>query len=81
MTSKYDIAANATLAGLDGFRGVLSADMQRKVFGENAYGRKTINIDCSGQGRVFGQVSCSFGTDSSFFEHSFERIAAGRISF
>jgi hypothetical protein len=81
MPNRYDIAANLTLADLDGFRGVLPAATQKQVFGRNVYGRKTISIDCNGQGRVFGQFKVCFGTDSSFFDHSFDDIATGRTSF
>jgi len=76
--TKYDIAANITIAGLDGFRGRMSAKTQRDIFGRKAFGRKLINIDNTGQGRVFGCVSCSFGTDSNFFELSFDEISSGK---
>ncbi len=79
--NRYDIAANLTLADLDGFKGVLPAATQKQMFGRNVYGRKSISIDCNGQGRVFGQFSVCFGTDGSFFDHSFDDIASGRTSF
>jgi hypothetical protein len=81
MITKYDIAANLTLAGLDGFTGVLSAVIQRQMFGFSAYGRKTIRIDCSGQGNVSGKFRVCFGADSSVFSHSFDEIAAGNVRF
>ena len=77
----YDIAANLTLADLDGFKGVLPAATQRQMFGRNVYGRKTISIDCNGQGRVYGWRSLCFGTDGESFQHSFDDSAAGRVSF
>ena len=73
--SKYDIAANVAVAGLDGFSGRLPAAKQREVFGRNVFGKKTITIDASGQGRVHGVYSVCFGTDIAFFDTSFEEIA------
>lgn len=73
--SKYDIAANVALAELDGFEGVMSAAQQKKVFGRNIFGRKRIKIDASGQGKVTGNYSVAFGTDSAFFDKSFDDIA------
>ena len=79
--TKYDVASNLVIAGLDGFKGVLSAKQQRELFGYVPYGKKTVNIDCSGQGRVYGFRIVSFGTDSERFEHDFQRIAERRVSF
>lgn len=75
MTDKYQIAANVVLAGLDGFHGRLTAKQQREIFGANVFGKKLINIDASGQGKVTGSFSVCFGTDRDFFEKSFEVIA------
>ena len=73
--NKYDVAANVALAGLDEWTGRLSGAQQRSLFGLYIFGRKTITIDCSGQGRVYGQYSCAYGQDGAFFDKSFERIA------
>lgn len=73
--NRYDIASSVMLADLEHFSGQLSAETQRQVFGRNIFGRKTITIDCEGQGRVYGAYSVSFGTDSAFFNKSFEQIA------
>jgi hypothetical protein len=75
MTDKYQIAANVALAGLDGFEGRLPAKRQREVFGANLFGKKTIKIDASSQGKVAGWFSVCFGTDHAAFEFSFEQIA------
>lgn len=72
---KYQIAANAAFTGLDGFEGRLSAAKQRNIFGACLFGRKTIKIDASNQGRVTGGYSVCFGTDWSTFEFSFTEIA------
>lgn len=75
MLTKYDIAANVTLAELDGFQGRLTAKVQKEIFGRNIFGKKKIKIDASNQGTVSGTYSCCFGTDSAWFEKSFEQIA------
>lgn len=75
MIDKYEIAARVAVAGLDGFDGRMCAADQRRVFGGYVFGRKQFRIDASGQGRVSGSYSSCFGTDSAFFEWSFDRIA------
>jgi hypothetical protein len=75
MTNKYEIAANVTLAGLDGFKGRLAAKQQRELFGANIFGKKVVKIDASNQGQVTGSFSVCFGTDRNHFEKSFEQIA------
>ncbi len=74
-TDRYQIAANVALAGLDGFKGRLSAKQQREVFGAYFFGKKFIKIDASNQGSVSGGYSVCFGTDWSTFEKSFDQIA------
>lgn len=73
--NKYEIASRIALAGLDGFTGRLTAAQQRELFGRNIFGRKKVTIDASGQGRVHGWHSAAYGTDSVFFDKSFEEIA------
>jgi hypothetical protein len=75
MTDKYQIAANVTLAGLDGFKGRLTAKQQREVFGANIFGKKVVKIDASNQGQVTGSFSVCYGTDRNIFEQTFEQIA------
>ena len=75
MTDKYEIAAKVTIADQDGFVGTMAAKLQRELFGCYAFGRKTISIDASGQGSVSGHYSCCYGTDSAFFNKSFDQIA------
>ena len=75
MITKYDIAANLELAGLDGFTGVMSAETQRQMFGKNIFGRKKLKVDASNQGKVTGSFSVAFGTDWSTFSKSFDEIA------
>lgn len=86
MTDKYQIAANITIAGLDGFKGRLTAKQQKELFGANLFGKKKLTIDTSNQGRVFGSFSVCFGTCHNWFEKSFEEIAdvvnsGNRMSF
>ncbi len=52
---KYEIAANVAINGLDGFTGTMSAKQQREVFGGVWFGRKTITVDASNQGQVYGR--------------------------
>ncbi len=75
MIDKYKIAARIEIAGLDGFKGTMKAAQQKAIFGAYLFGRKTISIDASGQGRVHGTYSCAYGTDSAFFDISFQQIA------
>lgn len=75
---KYQIAANIELAELDGYKGKMSAKMQRELFGTYLFGRKTINIDARNQGRVWGTYSMAYGMDWGSFDISFERIATGK---
>jgi hypothetical protein len=73
--TKYDIAANVTLEQLEGFEGRMTASLQRRVFGRSIFGKKTIHIDTTNQGRVFGSFKVAFGTDFVTFDFSFEEIA------
>lgn len=75
MFDKYQIAANVTLEDLENFKGKLPAEKQRQIFGRNIFGKKTINIDTTNQGRVFGKFVVCFGTDCCHFDFSFEEIA------
>lgn len=72
---KYQIAANVTLAGLDGFKGRLSAKRQREVFGAALFGKKLLRIDARNQGTVEASFSVCFGTDRNSSKRSFEEIA------
>ena len=74
-TDKYEIACRVANADLDGFEGKMTAKQQREVFGGYLFGRKTIRIDARGQGKVTGTFVVCFGTDSVFFEKSFDQIA------
>jgi hypothetical protein len=75
MISKYDIAANVALECLEGFEGTMNASVQKRIFGRNVFGKKTIHIDASNQGRVFGSFKVCFGTDFVEFDMSFDQIA------
>jgi hypothetical protein len=74
MTDKYEIAARAHLAGLDGRWLRLTAAQQRAIFGANVYGKKQIFIDTDNQGVVHYSYSACYGTDWATGEHSFDRI-------
>ena len=73
--TKYDIAANVALESLEGFEGRINASVQKRVFGRNIFGKKTVHIDATNQGRVFGTFKVCFGTDSVGFDFSFDQIA------
>ncbi len=75
MITKYDIAANVTIAGLENFTGRMTAAQQREVFGVNFFGRKSFTISTRNQGSANGHFSVCFGTDTVHFERSFEEIA------
>lgn len=72
---KYEIASRVAIENLDGFSGVLPADVQRKVFGRNIFGKKRIKIDTSNQGKVTGSFKVAFGTDFVTFSFTFDKIA------
>lgn len=74
-TDKYEIAANIGVAGLENFHGVMDAKTQRQIFGANIFGKKTIRIDATGQGKVTGSFKVAFGQDFNTFNFSFEEIA------
>ena len=81
---KYEVAARLTIAGLDGFTGVLTYKLQRHVFGYVPFGRKTVTIDCCNQGRVYGRYTAPITRDTVPYEFSFEQIAKatrGGLSF
>jgi hypothetical protein len=73
--TKYDIASNVAQFVEEGFVGVMDARTQRRIFGRNIFGRKTIHIDANNQGRVYGSFKVCFGTDSVSFDFSFQEIA------
>jgi hypothetical protein len=72
---KYEIAARVVAEKLDGFTGVLPAEVQRRVFGRNIFGKKRIKIDASNQGSVKGSFKVAFGTDFVTFDFPFDKIA------
>ena len=72
---KYSVAAQVAVAGFDGYYGKMSADQQRTVFGKNIFGRKTVQIDASGQGTVTATWAVA-GLDTCFAEVTFSAIAA-----
>jgi hypothetical protein len=73
--TKYDIAANVALESLEGFEGTMKASAQKRVFGRNIFGKKTVHIDATNQGRVFGFFKVCFGTDAVYFSLTFEQLA------
>lgn len=74
--TKYDLAARLELAGLHGYTGRLPAKQQRDVFGGVLFGKKTVRIDCAGQGSIGVAHSFWEGTHTSyaFTEHTFEAV-------
>ena len=64
--NKYDLAAQLTLGGLDGYEGKLTAKQQRAVFGDVLFGKKTVRINCDNQGTVEVLHPCWEGTHTSY---------------
>jgi transcription antitermination factor NusG len=73
---KYEIASRIALAGLDGFKGTLTADQQRKLFGRYIFGKMVMNISCTDGGTITGFRKVCFGTDWEDYRLSFDEIAA-----
>lgn len=73
--SKYEIAANIALAGLDSFDGRMSAAQQRAIFGANVFGKKSITINNVNQGEIEVRYSAAYGTDQVLTRVSFEQVA------
>lgn len=76
--TKYDVAAQVTLAGIEGKAVKLTAAQQRAIFGGYVFGRATIQADCTGQGKV--TISKNAGhsdicRDTLFAEYSFAQVA------
>jgi hypothetical protein len=71
--TKYTIAANIAIAGLDTFEGKMSAAQQRAIFGGYWFGKKTIKIKNVGQGSV--EATWAVLMDQMWTEKSFEQIA------
>lgn len=79
-TNKYEIAANIAVAGLDSFSGRMSAKQQREIFGVAIFGKKSLTIDNTGQGRVYGVYACGYKNNERFdftFAELATRINAG----
>jgi hypothetical protein len=64
--TKYDLAAQLTMEGLDGYYGKLPAQRQRALFGKAVFGKKTIRINCDNQGTVEIYHPCWEGTHTSY---------------
>jgi hypothetical protein len=74
-TDKYEIASRVTLAGLEGFKGTMSADQQRKVFGRYVFGKMLMEISTVDGGTVKGYRKVCFGTDWEDYTLTFDEIA------
>jgi len=72
---KHLIASRVTLAGLDGFKGTMTADQQRRLFGRKIFGKKYMEIDATNGGAVKGYWKTGFGHDWEEYTFSFDRIA------
>ncbi len=75
-TDKYEIAAAAALANIEGRWLKLTAGQQRSIFGAYLFGQKTVRVDCNGQGRVEVTYSVCFGTDWASAEFTMDQVAA-----
>src|SRR5579862_8044191 len=65
MISKYDVAAQVTINGLeDGEFRKLPAKRQRELFGYDSLGRKDVNFDSTDQ----GMVRVGFYTDGTNYD-------------
>jgi len=72
---RWAIAAQFAVNGLDGFHGKMTAAAQRKLLGGTPFGRKTVRIDCNGQGCVYLTWWASCGTDTLFLDLTFDDLA------
>lgn len=72
--NKFDLAAHLVLAGLEKFKGKMSAAEQRAAFGAYVFGKKNLTINCDGQGSVHVWASACFGLDSNSADVSFQDI-------
>jgi len=72
---RWSIAAQFEANGLDGCCGKMTAAAQRKLLGGTPFGRKTVRVDCGGQGHVCLAWRSSCGTDSNFLDLTFDELA------
>jgi len=72
---KYEIAGRVAVAGLDGFKGTLTAAQQRQLFGRYIFGKMYMEISCYAPGTVKGFRKVCFGTDWEEYSLTFEEIA------
>lgn len=72
--SMYTIAGNVALYDCDNFSGRMSAKQQREIFGVAIFGKKTITIDNTGWGRIYGTFAAGY-KNTSFFDLTFEQLA------
>ena len=72
---RWSVASQFAVNGLDGFRGKVTAAAQRALLGAVPFGRKTVSIDCSGNGivRLLWRTSC--GTDTLFIDMTLAELA------
>lgn len=77
-TSKYEIAANIALKGIEGQWVRMSAQEQREVFGAFIFGKLQIRVDLNGQGKVEARkrAGCSFTGDMLWNEWTLDQVAA-----
>lgn len=76
--TKYEIAAQVTMAEIDGEYLTLSAAQQREIFGGYVFGRTLIHADTTGQGKVTIRKNAGHGNicrDVLFAEFTFEQVA------
>ena len=72
---RWSIAAQFAINGLDGYHGKMTAAAQRKLLGGTPFGRKTVRVDCSNQGRICLVWRSSCGTDSNSLDLTFGELA------
>jgi len=72
---RWSIAAQFAINGLDGYHGKMTAAAQRKLLGGTPFGRKTVRVDCSNQGRICLVWRSSCGTDSNSLDLTFDELA------
>lgn len=75
---KYQIAANVTIAGIDGTYQTMTASEQRAIFGGYVFGKVLIHADASDQGKVTISKQAghsNIAPDTIFATYTFQQVA------
>ena len=72
---QWSVASQFAVNMLDGLHGKMTAAAQRALLGAVPFGRKTVFVDCSGNGIVKLTWRSSCGTDSESRDLTFAELA------